>query len=68
MDNILYITFIKLFPIDIINIILLYSGKRLIIQMQHYFPKLLKHIEYGRDFDLRGFTHLHRNKNIHAPV
>lgn len=35
---------IKLFPQDIFGIILLYSGKEIIIELQHYFPKLLKQI------------------------
>ena len=40
----LYTTFIELFPSDIINIILPYSDNAIIIHLQNYFPKLLKHI------------------------
>ena len=34
----------KIFPSDIITIILLHSDNALIIELQDYFPKLLKHI------------------------
>ena len=37
-------TLITLFPKDIVNIILLYSGNKIIIQLQNYFHNLLKHI------------------------
>lgn len=44
MDQQLYNTFSKLFPYDIINIILSYSENTIIIKLQNYFPKNLKHI------------------------
>jgi len=44
MEQQLFATFIELFPSDIINIILPYSENAIIIQLQNYFPKLLKHI------------------------
>ena len=44
MDCLAHDKLIKLFPKDIINIILLYSDNKIIIQLQNYFPNLLKHI------------------------
>ncbi len=41
----LYNAFTELFSSDIINILLLYSDNALVIQLQDYFPKLLKHIK-----------------------
>ena len=40
----IYNKLIELFPVDIVNIMLLYSEKSLIIQLQNYFPILLKHL------------------------
>ncbi len=40
----------KLFPTDLINIILPYGGKELVLDFQQYYPHLLKHITvYSQD-------------------
>jgi hypothetical protein len=44
MEQQLYDAFIGLFPLDVANIILSYSDNWLVIQLQNYFFKLLKHI------------------------
>ena len=51
----LYNAFTELFPSDITNIILLYSDNALVIQLQDYFPKLLKHIKLSAK-ELGAFT------------
>jgi len=49
----LYNALVRLFPLDIANILLLYSGNGLIIQLQNYFPKLLKHITiYAKELEI----------------
>ncbi len=51
---------IKLFPKDIINIILLYLDNKIIIQLQNYFPNLLKHITIiGKELEL-----IHKNNYV----
>ena len=45
----LHSTLIELFPSDIINIILPYAGHALIIDMQDYYPMLLKNIVINSD-------------------
>ena len=52
----LYTTLIELFPSDIINIILPYSDNAIIIKLQNYFPKLLKHITVYKQeiFEIHG--------------
>ena len=39
-----YATLIELFPLDLINIILLYSDSKIIVHLQNYFPHLFGHI------------------------
>ena len=45
----IYPTLTKLFPSDIIQTILRYADDALIIDMQDYFPKLLKNIMINSD-------------------
>ena len=62
----LYSTLNELFPLDIIHTILPYADNALIIDMQDYFPKLLKNISSVSAYGSIVWIISHGNNSINV--